>query len=110
LEVGARGGLDGDHVLPKQEFKDAIAEHERNIGRELSDTEIGQVNDLMNSKENLRPMPKSYNRSKQDSLARDWQNKGTEISDSVDPAYINDLQKTQRSVSRKLGRLLDNFE
>ena len=64
----------------------------------------------MNSKENLRPMPKSFNRSKQDFGAQGWGNMGTNISNSVDAGYLQDMANTQQSIGGKLNRLLQGFK
>jgi YD repeat-containing protein len=104
-----RSDLDGDHQLPKQSFDDAVADREEELLRPLTKSEMAQVRQLMNSEENLRPMPSSFNRSKQDYLADEWANLDTSISNRVSPDYINDLRTTQTNVATKLTTLLQNF-
>jgi hypothetical protein len=108
--ISPRSMLDGDHVLPKQAFKDAVSLRETTIGRALNNTEKRQVITLMNSAENLRPMINSFNRSKSDLLAGAWKALGTDLTKSVHPGYIKSMAKTQSAVNKKLTSLLGTFK
>ncbi len=94
----------------RNKFNKAIEAREAKLGRELSPDELAQVQDLMNGKENLRPMPRSFNSSKQDFSAEKWGGLGTKISDSVNPDYLQNVADIQESVGSQLKSLLRSFK
>ncbi|MEL6109746.1 MAG: polymorphic toxin-type HINT domain-containing protein [Planctomycetota bacterium] len=109
MTASPRSQLHGDHVLPKNRFKQLIKAREAQIGRSLTRTELREVNKLMNGAENLRPMNGSFNSSKQDFLAATWRRVQSKLSRQVHPDYLRDLARTQRSVHTQLRALLKSF-
>ncbi|MBI1313419.1 hypothetical protein GC176_19185 [bacterium] len=104
-----RSELHGDHLLAKNRIKEMIARREVAIDRKLTGAELRQVSELMNGSENLRPMLGSFNSSKQEFLSARWRRANTDIVKSVDPEYLRDLARTQRSVHRQMQSLLGAF-
>jgi hypothetical protein len=107
--ISPRSELDGDHILPKQAFKDAVAAREAIIDRSLTKVEWQLVRTLMNSAQNLRPMLNSFNRSKSDLTAAAWRATDSEIARSVSSGYFRSLGRRQAAVGRKLEALLSTF-
>lgn len=109
MTASPRSQLHGDHVLPKNRFKQLIKAREAQIGRSLTRKELREVNKLMNGAENLRPMNGSFNSSKQDFLAATWRRVQSKLSRQVHPNYLRDLARTQRSVHKQLRAMLKSF-
>jgi len=108
-----RDEMAGDHVLPRQYFKNAVEAREAALGRSLEPGEIKKVKDLLNGNKNLRPMPSRFNESKGDRLADKWQevakNKDS-VANEVSPAYFKDVADIQKSVTKDLDNLLGTFK
>ena len=110
MSIALRSDLHGDHVLAKQVFKDAIADRTDAIGRNLTFSELRQVNSLMNGSENLRPMLGNFNSSKQDFLSADWQKVDSATVRQVKASYFANVETIQNSVQSQLTKLLRSIK
>ncbi|MGL4423420.1 MAG: polymorphic toxin-type HINT domain-containing protein [Gemmataceae bacterium] len=102
-----RSQLDGDHRLSKKVFENQVKEAEALMERKLTIPEKGLVNALMNSPENLVPMPISHNRAKGSRSADEYAK--TPVGVKASKKYVADLKNTQASIQTQLDDLLQSF-
>jgi hypothetical protein len=103
----AKSTLHGDHVYPKARIPEAVKKHEKFINRKLTQGEMEDVTKLMNSKQNLRPMPANHNMSKGKRLADEYHD--TKIGIEADESYVRGVKWIQGRIRNELNRILSGF-
>ena len=107
MQAFSRSELDGDHVLSKNAFQIEVEKQmEASSVSKLSADQSDALESLLNSKENLRPMPSSFNRSKQAFSAYAWKDLGTDLTKRVSPLYIKNVSQIQNMIKGKIRAII----